>query len=238
MFAEESTTRMRRLSKFSAILLCVKYAMGGIACDTTEFCQQELLTPGVSVCENGFCTNPFEQGCLKAMSEKYGKKNLTWIKNENFFDKIRICNSDDYKTDLKNNSKNSNVVQGCRKADWANYFDMGEIRIGSNVIDSSYMLGFILQILLTELLEVPTTIEHLVDNVTGTGSFYEREQFSTQSYSSLIGGNESDALRTAFDIGDCRKTDKPCAHVLPDMCQIVLDDLDLKGKITKPWFLR
>ena len=182
-----------------------------IRCNITEDCIATLVEPGTSICENGFCTNPFELGCLKVMSEKYKTKNLTWIKNIEF-DKIRICNSDDE----GRNSTSSDSRLPCRKADWAEYFDMGEVRIGSSISLSSLYLSWIMQIVLTEILEVPTTLEHFVEDLLGTGSFYDRDLYYPHRFATET-GLELSAIAQAYEVVDCRLTNEPCAHVLPDV---------------------
>ena len=187
-------------------LASVKNVLSLVSCNSTDDCKRNLITPGVSVCENGKCTNPFEQGCLKAMGDKYGEKNFTRIKTS--FDEIRICNSDDYR---------KGDTSRCKIPDWKEFFEMGEIRIANSPWSSAFVFSWMIQIILTELLEVPATIENGVDREKGFASFYDRQEVSL--FSPLYGENktELDALIEASRVGgNCELTDNPCAHVIPD----------------------
>ena len=190
-----------------------------VPCITTDECQKKLKTPGVSVCENGQCTNPFEQGCLKAMGEKYHKKQLSRIKKE-VFEKLRICNSDDDKrmSGESITASSVNIGPNCRIPEWKEYFDMNEIRIINGDWTTIIILSWIYQILLTEIFEVPTTIENGPNYTDGQGSFYYRktdwvyaEHENHVRYANIL--LESGK---AENEGDCRKTDLPCGHILPD----------------------
>ena len=199
----------------SVLVLALQYqiATSFVLCNTTQDCKDTLYTAGVSVCENGICTNPFEHGCLTAMHERLReKKDFTRIR-DSVFKKIRICNSDDYalgegKEDLTN----------CRRAELEKYFDIGEVRIGMSPWTSSLFISWIFQILLTEILEVPSTIEYgITEDFIGAGSFYDRySTLMTPQYESDDG--ELQALFQASELGgDCRGSPEPCAHVVPDM---------------------
>ena len=196
------------------LLLTTVEVSSMFACETTEDCIDQLITPGVSVCENNTCTNPYEQGCLKAMGDSYGKKNLTRLKN--VFEEIRICNSDDYIIDDENTTDSTNLAS-CRQPEWKEFFEIGEIRIANSPWTSAFIFSYMIQIILTELLEVPTTTENGIDHEKGYGSFYDRED--TPFYYPWYGYYEVelDALIEASRVdGNCELTDKPCAHVIPD----------------------
>ena len=182
------------------------------SCVTNEDCQTKQITKGDSICENGLCTNPYEKGCLKVMGQKYGFKNMTRIKNH-FFGKTRICNSGDY-------GEKVHLKGGCRQADWDDFFHLGEIRIGNNPWETSLVFTWIFQILLTEILEVPATVENGPDYQKNTtfGSFYDREMRYFQS--NYKDGTAFDAILQASRVGgDCRKSNVPCAHILPDISE-------------------
>ena len=205
----------------SPFISFIQRAYGFVECDSDKDCVTKLHTPGVATCENGRCTNPFEVGCLKAMGEAKEKKNMTRIKD--VFDKIRICNSDD-------DSKNLSERTPCRHAEWSKYFELGEVRIGNSDSKTTIIFSWIFQILLNEVLEVPATLEHGAKIANGLGSFYDPE-------GSVIRANygsesERDAILRAYDIGDCRKTNLACAHILPDV-SIYDEEVDnlLNGKL-------
>ena len=178
----------------------------GVSCTTDNDCgESQGLIRGVSVCENGKCTNPFEQGCLHTMGKKYGTKS---IQVPSAFEEIRICNSDD---GLK-----QGLEKHCRKPTLADFFQYDEIRIAPSNWESAIFMSWIFQILLTELLEVPATIEN-GDGKKGVGSFYDRNNGFT-----FVDGNYENEIHTTLWESErlqdnCSKTDKPCAHVLPDI---------------------
>ena len=180
----------------------------GLSCTTDKDCSaSQGVKEGVSVCENGKCTNPFELGCLNVMGEKYVKKNT---KFPSAFETTRICNSDDDITMTANDKKR------CRKPKLADFFQYDEIRVAPGNWDSAVIMAWIYQILLTEVLEVPVTIEN-GDGKKGVGSFYDR----TNGFTIVDADYEHTIHETLWESarvdGDCSKTDKPCAHVLPDV---------------------
>ena len=178
----------------------------GLSCTTDKDCSESQgVIQGVSVCENGKCTNPFELGCLNVMSEKYGKKNIPF---PSAFETTRICNSDD---DVTPEDK-----KRCRKPKLADFFLYDEIRVAPGNWESAVVMAWIYQILLTEVLEVPVTIEN-GDGKKGVGSFYDR----TNAFTFVNADYERTIHKTLWESarvnGTCSKTDKPCAHVLPDV---------------------
>ena len=181
----------------------------GLSCTTNDDCSEsQEVIQGVSVCENGKCTNPFELGCLNVMGEKYGKKNIRF---PSVFETTRICNSDD---DI-----NMTAVEDkkrCRKPTLADFFQYDEIRVAPGNWESAIIMAWIYQIILTEVLEVPVTIENR-DGKKGVGSFYDK----TSGFTFFDGDYQNNIRKTLWEStrvkGDCSKTDKPCAHVLPDV---------------------
>lgn len=144
-----------------------------------------------SDCDSGYdcrfqrCTrNPYERGCLV---QKMGPS-----QNKNH--DIRICNSDDeYQLATGDNSI---CRQPLQTEAWAtNHL---ELRMHSQNWESAFFEVWILQIILSELLDVPTTIE------TGTPAvslnFYDpHAHFDTSGKSS-----DYDATVKAHQVGDCR----------------------------------
>ena len=178
----------------------------GVSCATDRDCgESQGLVQGTSVCENGKCTNPFEHGCLNVMSEKYGKKNIPF---PSAFEKTRICNSDD---DITQTYK-----KRCRKPTLADFFLYDEVRIAPGNWNAAIVMAWIFQILLTEVLEVPVTLEH-ADGKKGVGSFYDR----TNGFTFVDGDYEHTIYKTLLESdrvnGDCSKAKEPCAHILPDV---------------------
>lgn len=182
----------------------VPVTRAGLQCNSNLDCQSRLITPGVSICENGECTNPFEDGCLKVMAEKYGKKDDSRFSRA--LEMNRICNSDD-----KNDENNQ-----CRKSPLGDIFTYEEVRIAPGKRISSVFFSWIYQILLTELMEVPSTLEH-GGGRRGDGSFYDR----VNGFNTVNTGFEENVVDALLEAnnqnGNCQTADKPCAHIMPDV---------------------
>lgn len=165
-------------------------ALAGVACNETSACEL-ALRPGSKCGADGFCTNPFAGGCLSRMLGGTKKK-------------PRTCNSDD-------DGASPNNGKDCAPSP----LDYEEVRIAPNNWESAMFYAWILQILLSEVLDVPCTID------TGPGggalSFYdERNGFAFPKKA-----NNFDALYEANDVGDCRysESEKSCAHVITEVWQ-------------------
>ena len=162
----------------------------GVTCQNTFECETSLMEG--SECVDGFCTNPFYNGgCLKHMIP-------TWHK-------VRVCNSRDPPSAMRKGF--------CRPSP----LDFMEIRINSNNWESAFFSAWILTVILSEILDVPVSIETgFVDlNV----DFYDAK--SSFDYGVGYGW---DALRTGANVGDCRKVKHdnpdeyiPCAHFMPEL---------------------
>lgn len=151
------------------------------------------MRPG-SVCVDGFCSNPFQEGCLRS-----------FLGAEEFPNK-RVCNSDD---------PDDAAERGLCDVP---PFDYDEIRISNQDWDGPMISAWVIQILLSELLRVPTTIE--TSSPDRHYNFYDpqgRQQSSAATY-------PYNSLRVAHEVGDCRKVKSKnqgageytsCAHVLP-----------------------
>ena len=187
----------------TAIFIPAPLITASVRCTTNSDCESKLITPGVSICEDGKCTNPFERGCLQTMADAYGMKKDFRIPG--VFNRTRLCNSDD---EISERTK-----QWCRKPD---FFAYDEVRIAPSNWESAVLLSWVYQILLTEVLEVPATMEH-GDGIRGKGSFYDRDNafvFPASAFEKIIHTTlwKSDELD-----GDCSKSIEPCAHILPDV---------------------
>ena len=149
-----------------------------------DFVCQELLHPN-SRCIDGFCSSPFQEGCLKA----YG-----------IIDQKRICNSHDPPEDV-----------GVLCEPTSDILDYNELRILGQDWDSSMFTAWVMQIVLSELVRVPVSIESSGPN--GNLSFYH----PGLSFDYGVASYDYDAMRRGKDLVDCRLTDEPCAHVLPEV---------------------
>lgn len=78
------------------------------------------------------------------------------------------------------------------------------------------MLGWVNQILMSEVLGVPSTIEGGSGLGDPSYSFYDKD--SRFKYPPL---NYDRAMKTLVEAskvnGDCSQTDKPCAHIMPSV---------------------
>mmetsp|Transcript_448 Transcript_448/g.1080 ORF Transcript_448/g.1080 Transcript_448/m.1080 type:complete len:372 (-) Transcript_448:1286-2401(-) len=147
-----------------------------------------------SDCIEGFCSNPYHKGgCLAKKLENRHR--------------VRTCNSDD---------PPEAVEQGhCRLSP----MDYTEVRIYSQNWESVFFEAWIMQILLSEILDVPVSIE--------TGSADAKVDFYDIHTSFDYGtGNDFIAVETAENVKDCRVVKNrsgkaedyvPCSHVIPEV---------------------
>ena len=205
-----------------------------LACLTTEECQESLRIG--SECVDGFCSNPFERGCLKTMIESRGKDEIERIKNltdSKVFENLmsgRVCNSDDF-------ARNST---SCLE----NVLDYFEIRIHGANWESSIFVAWVMQIVLMEILKVPASVG-LNSGISGATSFYSPAnglEYSSTAY-------PWDALRRNVSEG-CHTTDEDCIDVMTEVWngQIskwtemlqdgIIDPADGNGQVGKlGWFV-
>ena len=116
-----------------------------------------------------------------------------------------------------------------------------EVRINNQNFESMYLQTFLLQIILSEILDVPTSVE--TGSVDSNMNFYH----PYRSYDRGAGRNDQESLKVAkeFD-GDCglarqqRTNDKndttyiPCAHIVPEMWNINAAFQLERGDIIEP----
>ncbi|CAB9506857.1 expressed unknown protein [Seminavis robusta] len=140
-----------------------------IPCSVASDCH--ALLQSSSACVDGFCTNPFRGGCLKQLKEGWNK--------------TRACHSEDTEENL----------QHCTIPEFED--DYMEIRISALNWQSAYFNAWILQILLSELVGVPSTIE--TGNAAGNMDFYD----ATRPME-LGDAHDWEGLRRAQEVGDCR----------------------------------
>ncbi|KAL7538557.1 hypothetical protein ACHAWF_006130 [Thalassiosira exigua] len=158
-----------------------------VACASTYECERKLR-PG-SRCREGHCDNPFQRGCLRT------------VLGDDF--RERICNSDD-----EDGAEEHGL---CRKSP----LDYMEISISPANWDSSIFLAWIMQIVLSELADVPVSLDTGVGG--GKLNFYDAQNsfdYPKDSY------HDFEGLYKANEVKDCRtvKTaNQTCAHVLPEV---------------------
>jgi ABC-type proline/glycine betaine transport system substrate-binding protein len=159
---------LNRIAAAVALLLSARTrpCLAALPCSSDDECSS-LLRDG-SFCVDGFCSNPFVQGCLKTVRDDADPSIL------------RACNSDDKK------AGNTECI------DFNDSFGYAEIRIHNGDWESSIFFAWIMQIVLMEVLHVPATVG-LSSEVTAISSFYSPR--NTLEYSSKSYGWE--ALRDA-----------------------------------------
>jgi hypothetical protein len=166
-----------------------------LSCDSNEFCK-ESLNHTESVClPSGSCSNPFQRGCLQSTL----LRDSGAISGEHIFLPQRVCNSDD--------AINNDL---CKISDFDGIYP--ELRIHHADWTSNMFQAWIYQIMLMEVLGVPTTVG-LTTQDTPISSFYSKDntlEFSPETY-------PYHALSLANRVHDCALTEKPCAHVLPEV---------------------
>jgi len=177
-------------------------------CTTDEEChasQGELSTCG----SDGVCTNPYESGCLYQRLPGWTKK--------------RVCNSED----PEDAAERGICVEPA--------FDYLEVRSTSGNWESSTFNAWLMQILFSEMLGVPTTIEAAA--VGDKKSFYEPH--------GAFGYGQSDTgvcFENAHKYKDCRLADKSeegyenCANICPELWSgsALLEPEAIQNRITEP----
>ena len=73
--------------------------------------------------------------------------------------------------------------------------------------------AWVIQILLSEVLDVPSSIETHVGG--GALNFYDEQN----GFAYPKKANAFDTLYKANEVGDCRDTDEPCAHFISEVWQ-------------------
>ena len=188
-----------------ALMLPRFLTSASISCDPGDHDMCERLLFRGSECRNGQCSNPFEKGCLQAVlnhgdylgSSAALSRVAKRLKEGAGDGLLRACNSEDPMPEA--------VEQGLC-VDYEGdlsigniYTDYVEVRLLSQNWESAIFASWILQILLSEVLRVPTTIE------SGTAdakvNFYSpTNEFGYGEY------NDFGALETANSMpnADCR----------------------------------
>jgi hypothetical protein len=191
-----------------------------IACKVTADCQTVLLFAGDAECVNGICSNPFRRGCLQAMDRDKGTSHYD---KEDFG--LRVCNSDDAHDDEHDDehddddSEASSLSRGCRIPN-SPFETYNEIRIAPGDWESSIFFSWIIQIILSEILHVPVTIETSAPSSAGSLSFYDPRNGLV--YPSVPYNYK--ALQRSLELknADCTQANRTsgtdaCAHILPEV---------------------
>jgi 7 transmembrane sweet-taste receptor of 3 GCPR len=193
----------------------VVYAL--VPCDNSNDCER-ILVPGSECLETGFCSNAFYKGgCLSNMMKSLNGTSYTATTTNNKNRHLRACSSADP-------SEAETLGYCVSRNDW-NYT---EIRLMGNNWESVFFETWIVQILLSEMLGVPTSVDTgMADTVV---DFYNNE--GRMEYGK---GYDWDAIRMASKVGDCRlvkQSDDPedyqsCAHVSLEVWEGQLENMKL-----------
>ena len=154
---------------------------------------EALYKPGSKCLEGGVCSNPYMAGCLNNF---YSHNDQPKSVPKAFLSK-RTCNSNDITTEY------------CEPP----VLPYDEVRVHNTDWESAMMYAWIVQIFLSEFLQVPTTAG-MNNEDTPLGSFYAPTMpmsFSAKTYpwEELVTANEMG--------GRCELTDNDCVHVMPEV---------------------
>lgn len=196
-----------------------------IKCANSEFCREVLRKE--SNCVDGFCDNPFQYGCINSLHLP-GREDRHQ----------RICNSED-PSDASDRGlcrEGSSSTSGSGSSSGLEY---QEVRIFSQNWESAIFGAWIAQIVLSELLDVPVTIE-TGDSDVNVNFYDRRSRFQYGSSQNHFDGFER---ASNFD-GDCRKANKEgdddsyesCGHAMLEVWSGFdqLNDLADEGLIELP----
>ena len=139
--------------------------------------------PGSACTPEGLCSNPFVSGCLRAMLGTEAPPNDNTHQKIDPRATLRTCNSQDPEDAV------------CLPSSPLEYM---EIRILTGNWESSLVTAWAMQILLSEWMQVPTSIES--SSVDKSANFYHptnQLDYGAVAY-------DYDALETAHEMGDCR----------------------------------
>ena len=168
-------------------------------------------------------TNPYYSGCLK-------EKLHGWPK-----DRLRVCrpfgrNELDPPLEELVNEEGKQVEPYCIQPKFDTFEFYKEIRIATGNWDSAIAMGWIIQIILSEILQVPTSIESGMYN--SYRDFYDyndaRIDYDTSMSASPL------VTATNLDTNDCRFVKQihsnaseyiPCAHFMPEYWDYPLDEI-------------
>ncbi|CAB9505284.1 Receptor-type guanylate cyclase gcy [Seminavis robusta] len=206
------------------LLLQVDKTEGAVPCESDPYCELVLRTG--SSCLDGFCSNPFHSGGCLQHFQHLAKDRA----NDQAY--VRVCGSED--------PPEAFLKGHCEKPT----FSYPEVRLSVANWESSFMAAWILQILLSEVLQVPVSIE--VGQANLNADFYNQQNkwdwptsstttststTSSTNSSDSVGANNFQALKTAHQLGGvCTNMDttidtiesannrnRGCANVIPEV---------------------
>jgi 7 transmembrane sweet-taste receptor of 3 GCPR len=176
------------------------YVIASIPCNNSDICQKTLLS-GSECLPTGFCSNAYYKGgCLANHKLNINQNNNNNMTTKNI---IRVCTSAD--------PPEAETLGYCIPNEHWNYT---EIRLMGNNWESIFFETWIVQILLSEILGVPTTVDTgMADTVVDFYNYEGRMEYGK--------GYDWDAIRMATQVQDCRSIQqadnaedyKSCAHV-------------------------
>lgn len=193
-----------------------------------------------SECRDGYCSNPFEKGCLHALLNNAPEDDFGSLSKETrdrlagliqrLKSQVRVCNSDDLpeaeaqgicishsRTNYNTGESNSNhKLQQQRNELYADY---KEIRVHTQNWESSYYSAWIVQILLGEILQVPATVESGTMELSQQNNFYDpqaRLGYGTSSdwgaFRAASQAKGADCAKVQQDIKTNGEDYQSCAH--------------------------
>lgn len=176
----------------------------GVSCESDQFCQ-EVYNTADTVCLSTTkeCSNHFQKGCLQAKGIK------------GYTDKVRVCTSSEVSataTGAASGDEDEDAIDYCQAAN----FPYPEIRIHNADWAASYIIAWIYQIALVEIIGVPASVG-LTSETAKSEGFYSADntfEYSAETY-------PFDALRAAnskiLSGQNCENTNDPCVHILPEV---------------------
>ena len=222
-----------------------------MACNSTYNPCEELYWKG-SECRNGYCSNPFEKGCLHTLlnspNDYDGSPSISAATKERLSSliervksQVRVCNSYDptgaaeqglcvshYTDDSKNynNHKHQNINQNEESMQHELFAEYLETRIHSQNWESSFFSAWIMQILLSEILQVPSTIESGSLELSQRNNFYDPEarlgygvQNDFVAFQESSKAKGSNCVKVQADAAANGEKYKACAHAVLEYWQ-------------------
>ena len=235
------------------VLRALSLAEAKVACTRNTECEELLFTG--SECRNGFCSNPFEKGCLNALLKAadneqtlFSTSNSTESEGEGIREKIsaiekrlknmiRVCNSEDPPGAAETGICTDYSQRDNKRKGPSLYSDYNEIRIMNQNWESPMFAAWILQILLSEILQVPTSIETGEEDL--KMNFYDPDNRFEYGKANEWGAVERAAEAPGADCRIVQQQDKykSCAHVIPELWNGHFADMRIlhrKGVLESP----
>ncbi len=202
------------------LLGSVPFGRAEVSCSSDTDCDMTFQVSG-GKCMEGICTNPFHHngGCLASMLGN------DWELNNGL--PRRVCGSED--------TPEAAEMGYCRISPLEEFYT--EVRILVLGWESSYVQAWILQILLSEVLQVPVSIETgvlgLSDDFYGINSPLDYPKYDA-NYAELNVSSEVLDCRVIENKPGQPETYKSCAHVVPEVWQAT-SLVDSKAEGTGPF---